>query len=747
MPSTAAAHARRFLRLTPRSRLGVDVLFVLLMLALDARDVWFKVRWLGSRDANAFVAVTHHEMQEAPLEPAHSLAFSGQKHQRASGWSSFLQKCEALHPFTDVVGADARATFSHAMGKNCEVGLPENSHRVPELVMSSSVRVDSVAWAACHLLQDDRKPAICHSSVVRLFTERYNMAPAPSLLQFKHHSNLSASVVDVSEMRSDLAAPGSDAEAELTDLLGVISTSSPLSSVVCVEAFAPRGPGRYTASIFGCGNPSYYKSAFVGLYATAFPFFQQDKARLARDTLHILGMTFVTRENSRSLFALRSGANGLFELRHKALLNFSSFGALYTIMLTVDVLLLALNACSVVEIGRLVLGRPQLLSLNGQQLYATGGGANSLRSHNYKLGVLSAGLHRSKLVMTLTLLARLLSWMVILPSVSIWDATELQTGRMHAWLTAVRGWVLVLLAVNALWDICVALGESQALAFVRTTHVRVSEVAVVAALAAYANRGSVFAIVEMKRQLEMQRLSDARSFRDLTAQANAFSGQLDFLQNTPSHVLRLVFAPLGGIVAWGIVGVAALALVRSWYYRAVHRDLLSDHESSLAPAKPKKKHKRGSKASVLPDASESSPTKPLLSDDGTRGVHFATLSPSPPPSPMHASGGGLALSLREVDASDELRLPLEQFIGIPVRARSLVRSVWFMEKRAGQHVALHPALPLEHGVVQEGNSGCMRTRCGFLDVVHPFLSAREHAAVAAAVGDQRTSGCEQMPLR
>lgn len=737
MPLTAAAHAWRSFRLTPRSRLAMDVLLVLLVLALDVRDVWFKVRWLGPRDTNAFVAVTHHEMQEASLEPAQSLAFSGQKHQRASGWSSFLQKCESLHPFTDAGGTNT--TFSHAMGKNCEIGLPEHSHRVPELVMSSSVRVDSVAWAACQLLHDDRKPAICHSSVVRLFTERYNMQATPSLLQFTHHSNLSASVVDVSETRDYSVAPGSDAEAELTDLLGVISTSSPLSAVVCVEAFVPRGPGRYTASIFGCGNPSYFKSAFAGVYASALPLFQQDKARLARDTLHVFGMTFVTRENSRSLFALRSGANGLFELRHKALLNFSCFGALYSVMLAVDALLLALNACSAIEIGRLVLGRPQLFSTSGS-------GAYSLHSHNYKLGILSAGLHRSKLVAALTLVARLLSWMVVLPSVSIWDATELQTGRTHAWLTVARSWVLVLLAVNTLWDVCVALAEAQALAFVRTTHVRVSEVAVITALAAYANRGAVFVITESKRRMEMQRLSDARSFHGLTAQANAFSGQLDFLQNTPSHVVRLVFAPLGESVAWSILGVAVLALVRSWYYSAVYRDLLSDHESSLAPTKPKKKSKRGSKASVVPDVSDSSPTKPLLSDGAnTRGVHFAASSSSPPPSPMRASGGGLALSLRELDASDKLRLPLEQLIGVPVRARSLVRSVWFMEKRAGQHVALQPALPLEHGVVLEGG-GCMRTRCGFVDVVHPFLSACEHATVA--VGDpHQSSGCEQVPLR
>lgn len=730
---SAANRARHLLRLTPRTRLALDVVLVLLFLALDVRDVWFKLWWLGPHDSYSFVAVTHHEMQDEALEPMRNLTRAGQKHQRTSGWSSFLQKCDALHPITD--SRDA-ATFAYAMGKNCHLGVPESKHVVPELVMSSSVRVDSVAWTACKLLYHHRKPAICHSPVVRLFAERYNMDEAPSLLAFKHHNNASLSVWDASqhEPQNYTAAPGSDAEAELTDLLSVISTSSPLSAVVCIEAFVPHGPGRYTASIFGCGSPSYYRSAFVGFHATAFPLFQQDKARLTSDALHVLGMTFVTRENSRSLFSLRNGARGVFELRHKALLNFSSFGVLYTLMVSIDVLLLVLNVCSAVEIGCAV-------------------HSGSQQTHNYKLGVLTAPLYRSKVVAALTVVTHVIAWMVILPSVSIWDATELQTGKTHAWLTVSRAWVLALVAVNALWDLCVALHETQALAFVRTTYVRVTEVAAIALLVAYAKRDAVFAITEAKRQVEGQRLRDALSFRDFTARANAFAGQLDFVQNTPSAVLQLVYAPLLEIVVWSVVAVAALALVRSWYFRAVHHDLLSDHRSSLVVSK-----KRLSKFAVVPDASES-PTKPLLSGStvtdattaSSRSVQFA---PSPAPSPTR---GGFVTAFRDLGGagtgagpleSESSRLPIEEIVDVPVRARSLVRSVWLMEKRAGQSVGLHPSLLLEHGIAVRNGGATMQTRCGFWDVVHPFLSARTHAVATMdeASLQKQTKSSEQVLL-
>lgn len=732
-------------RLSPRARLVRDLLLVVLFFALDLRDVWFKIQWLGPQDSYSFAAFTHHEMQENPLVPIRSLTFTGQKVQRASGWSSFLQKCETLHPISD----GATAQFSHAMGKNCEIGVPESAHKVSELVLSSSIRVDSMAWAACKLLYHHRKPAICHSSIVRLFSERYNINEAPSLVTFKNHNNASLSTLELDSQLNYTATPGSDAETELTALLSVISTSSPTSAVVCVEGFVPKGPGRYTSTIFGCGNPTYYKSAFVGLHATAFPLFQQDKARLSTDALHFMGMTFVTRENSRSLFMLRNGANGVFELTHKALLNFSSFGALYTVMVTIDVFLMVLSVYSAAEIGRLVLGQSQLSQLgdNVNRL----GTASASAAQGYKGGVLTSSLYRSKPVIVLMLVAHLISWMVILPNISIWDATELQTGKTHAWLTAARCWVLPLVACNALWDLCVALSEQQALTFARSTYVRTSEVACIAALVAYCKRDAVFAITEKKRRFEMQRLSDALAFRDYTALSNAFSGQLDFLQNTTSPVLSIIYGPLFEIIAWSVAATAAFVVVRSWYFGAMHHDLLSSHHGSLIIGK-----KHSSKFAVVPDASES-PTKALIEDntsDETRSVQFVLASSSPSSSPMR--GAAFMTSLHDMGSGGgaSLRLPLEELVGVPIRARSLVRSVWFMQKRSGQQLALHPSLLLEHGIVLEGRE-FMKTRRGFADVVHPYLSVRAHVAgeqqqqAASSSGKHPRSATSnaQVPLR
>ncbi|GAB9475325.1 hypothetical protein Gpo141_00012424 [Globisporangium polare] len=712
-------------RMSPRARLMRDLLLVVLFFALDLRDVWFKIRWLGPQDSYSFAAITHHEMQENPLVPTRSLSFAGQKMQRTSGWSSFLQKCETLHPISD----GATAQFSHTMGKNCEIGVPESPRKVPELVMSSSVRVDSMAWAACKLLYHHRKPAICHSSIVRLFSERYNLNEAPSLVTFKNHNVASLSTLELDSQLNYTAEPGSLAETELTALLGVISTSLPTSAVVCVEGFVPKGPGRYTSTIFGCANPTYYKSAFVGLHAAAFPLFQQDKARLSTDALHFMGMTFVTRENSRSLFMLRNGANGIFELKHKALLNFSSFGALYTVMIAIDVLLMVLNVFSAAEIGRLVLSKPQL-SQSGDNVNRLNT-ASASTSQGYKGGVLTSPLYRSKPVIVLMIAAHLISWMVILPSISIWDATELQTGKTHAWLTAARCWVLPLVAFNGIWDLCVAISEEQTLAFARSTYVRTSEVACITALVAYIKRGAVFAITEKKRRFEMQRLSDTLSFREYTALSNAFSGQLDFLQNTTSPVLSIIYGPLFEIIAWSVVAIAGFVVVRSWYFRAMYNDILSSHHGSLMTTT----KKRPTKFTVLPDASES-PTKPLVADDTsdeTRSVQFA-LASSPLSSPMRGAAS-LMTSPRDMDSAGgaSLRLPLEELVEVPIRARSLVRSVWFMEKRSGQQLALHPSLLLEHGIVLEGRE-FMKTRRGFADVVHPYLSVRAHVP-----GDQQAS--------
>uniref|UniRef100_K3WWJ0 Transmembrane protein n=1 Tax=Globisporangium ultimum (strain ATCC 200006 / CBS 805.95 / DAOM BR144) TaxID=431595 RepID=K3WWJ0_GLOUD len=718
-------------------RLTLDVMLVATLFALDVRDVWFKLRWLGPKDSYSFTAVTTHEMQETPLALTRNFTFAGQKTQRKSGWGSFLQKCEFMYPISDDTG---KAQFSHAMGKNCEIGLPEKSHRVSDLVLSSNVRVDAVAWAACKLLDTDRKPVICRSSVVRLFAERYNFNEAPSLFAYNtHHSNGTLQPVpfDASAQKYPVT-PGSDAESELTDLLNVISTSSPLSAVVCVEGFIPKGPGRYTATIFGCSSPSYYKSAFVGHHATAIQYFLQDKARLTSDALHVMGMTFVTRENSRSLFSLRSGADGRFSLRHKALLNFSSFGVLYTVMIALDVFLLLLNALSTVEIGHLTLW-PLWKHLNSSAAShlasASYASKTGFAAHKYK-SVLTSSLFRSKPVLLLTLLTSLLSWMVILPSISIWDATELQTGKTHAWLTAARVWVVPLLCFNLVWDLCVALSETRAFHFARSTYVRGVEVLVIVALVVRNNRDAVFAITEKKRDWELQRLGDSMMFREYTALSNSFAGQLDFLQNTPYPALAIVYGPLVIVTGYSVVAIMALAAVRSLYFQLMYHDVLHKHQASLVSAQ-----KRTSKHFVVPDASES-PTKPLLTDattDDSQSVQFARhMASSPPPSPTRSPRipifRGISSSASDGD-EHALRLPLEEIVDVPMRARSLVRSSWIMEKKTGSQVFLHPSIYLAHGVVLSGDT--MRTRFGFIDVVHPFLHASEHAV--ATGGDQDAS--------
>ncbi|EGZ20281.1 hypothetical protein PHYSODRAFT_493273, partial [Phytophthora sojae] len=299
-----------------------DVALAALFLLLDARDLWFKLRWVGPRDAFAFSTVETRSLpggDAVPLIPTTTFSYVDQRSQRASGWSSFLQQCEALIPLAE---DDKAEGFQYVVGKNCVIGAGSSAVRASELLLTSSIPVDSMAWTACELLHRHRKPPICHSPIVTRFLERHN---------FQN-------------------------ETAIVELLEVISKSSPISAIVCVEAFVLRGPGNYSATTYGCGSPSFYRSVFIGGDTTSFAQFQRDKGWLTSETIRVMGMTFRIRENRRSVFTVRGADTGGGQmLEHASLLNYSASGPLYVLMILADVALLMLNICSVVEIARLIL--------------------------------------------------------------------------------------------------------------------------------------------------------------------------------------------------------------------------------------------------------------------------------------------------------------------------------------------------------------------------------------------------------
>ncbi|DAZ97429.1 TPA: hypothetical protein N0F65_009880 [Lagenidium giganteum] len=718
----------RSMRLPPRLQLVVDVVMLVFLFGLDVRDLWFKTRWLGPHESYSFTAMGSQSLRPEALAPTTNFSFPGQRVERMSGWSSFLEKCDDVHPIAP------SPFFLHVLGKNCELGRPEKSHKVAELIAVASVRVDSIVWAACKLLYHHRKPVICHSPIAKTFAKRYHISEEPSLLTFHSRTKyVMAEQVVSNQTHADYAAePGSDAEAELLDLLMVVSKSAPLHNVVCVEGFVNQGSGYYTSHVFGCGSPNYYASAFVGLHATSFAQFHQNKAWLTSDKLHFMGMEYLIRENSRSVFTVRQGDDGDLDLDHRTLINFSSSGALYCIVVVFDAILILLNFLTAVELFRLMLW-PQWVEISTGHAYRVGHSPSFGAMDDYQ-AALTSSLYRSKPVILLIVVTQLLSWMIVLPNCVIWTWTESSQGKLQAYLSTLRFWVLIVLLFNAGWDVCVLVHERKALAFSKATHISILIVGIFTLAVTYIQRTSVFAIGDAKYSLEFQRVVDVASFDGHTGYGNTYPESQESLQNTPYDVLYVIYSPLFSIVGWSVLAISLYAIVFYMFNCVAHPELTKPNNPLVLLLR-RNSHNQHVKP-VL-----NGPPSPVRTGDGLHGgppspqrngsappspTRTDPMTASPPPSPTRH-----AFATAPVD---DLRLPLEELVGIPIRARSLIRNNISMEKKIGQHHFLRPPYYIEHGMILD-EDGKMKTRRGFFLVVRSFLDVREHVMPQQALTD------------
>ncbi|KAF1794117.1 hypothetical protein GQ600_5563 [Phytophthora cactorum] len=462
----------------------LDIILVTLSLLLDARDLWFKLGWMGPHDSFAYSTVEMKFLPASdadPLQPTISLSYANQKSQRASGWSSFLEKCESLTPLLE---ENRTRGFRHAVGKNCLIGASTNPVRAIEVFLTSSIRVDSMAWAACEILYKHRKPPICHSPIVTQFRERYNFQDKPAFRTIEPSTiGFKGDLPRENTRDTYVATPGSDTETELIELLEVISQSSPVSEAVCVEGFIIKGSGLYSTLIYGCGSPSFYRSVFVGSATSIASQFLRDKAWLTSDSLGIMGMTLLIRENHRSIFTMHNSTkgNGKRILEHILLRNVSASGSFYISMILVDLALLAFSICSVVEISR------YMLWALWKPLVASEYQTSSARTTKLGFGVedytrvLQIGLLWSTPVALLTSISRLVTWMFVIPSVHLWSDGIISGGITHALLTMIRFYDLVIVCVNIIWNMVVAFDEKGALTFVRRTYVSPLEVMTISA--------------------------------------------------------------------------------------------------------------------------------------------------------------------------------------------------------------------------------------------------------------------------
>ncbi|GMF46898.1 unnamed protein product [Phytophthora fragariaefolia] len=697
-----------------------DAAVAALLLLLDVRDLWFKLRWVGPRDAFAFSTVVTKSLPApgaAPLRPTATFSYDGQRSQRVSGWSSFLQRCEALTALPEDHPAQS---FHSAVGKNCMIGATGSAVQTPELFLTSSIPVDSMAWSACELLYKHRKPPICHSPIVTEFTERHNLqnelAAKPSAIDpVKRVGN-----AGISEPYA--IKPGSEAETELIELLEVIGKSSPISAVVCVEAFALKGPGTYTATMYGCGSPSFYQSVFIGMKIPFLGLFQQDKGWLTSNAIRIMGMTLLIRENRRSIFtvkdeALDSGAGRI--LQHNMSVNYAASGSLYILVVLADLVLLAFNICGAVETARFMLWplwKP--LFVSEYQMSSARTTKMGLRVGDFSQ-VLQAGLIRSNPVIMLIIFSRLLSWMLVLPCAVLWRDGNLTSGDVHTFLTLVRCCDLVVICINYLWDVAVAHREGHALMFVRETHVTPLEITSIGITIAFVGIYQYWSF--MPCQFDRKQQIDRTSFQNVTAIANTFGVHREYELTTTTTTIN-VYGPLLAMIGISVLLIGAVVVSRFTVGRLVpSRSLVQAPVSVVQPSATKE----------FPVASFRS----IHSDLTSSSAGILMCSPSPPPSPARKESDSQSESAYLLEVSND-RVPIESVLDNPIRARSLVRSSTALEKQANGQVLLLPSFYVTFGIMLIGRF--MKTRCGFMDVVQPVVLAREHQQHCEYENDSQT---------
>lgn len=701
-----------------KMELVLNFMVVISLVAFDIRDLWFKIVWLGPYDTFHFKGYpSYYRLRPTSLELAVNLTDSGEVFLRPNGWSSFLEKCATL----TVLGGHSRV-FRIVLAQNCTVGPPNASQIVPSLVLTSSIRSDSVAWACCQLLDLNRQPSICSAHIVRDFERRYNMETPKIPFDW-------------------IARPGSDAEDELMAVLEVIGKSSPIHQVTCVEGFEYKGPGRSNATIFGCGAPNYFQSAFAGVYATRLRELQHDKGYLTMDNINAMGFRYGIRENCISAFeALSDPSDGTLIVSHTSTINFTVYGQLYALQLIIDMMLMLLNALSALQIGaRLVIPVFRLKDPESVKNFIREGYARFL----------ACTLYRSHMVMAMVAISQLLSWLLILPSAVIWNWGNSTNGKIQAYLSSLRIWALVLIIVNVLWDTFVFWHERLAYRIVKYTFIAPVEIALIVAGVSYWNRVEVFGVGELKVALENQRMVDRTSFKGAAGTSNAFSLPLDYQLNTPTEVLWIIYKPFFRIILISILIIAAHVTLRFAFFYwnplglTLERRFIVTNEATLVvDTRELNQHTSSSKvgADTVSSRKASKRRFPSLSAPSRR--KGASITPAPPCGLLFTHSTMNSRKSRELDSfvvvtaptndanlldHEYCRLPLEVLLNRPIRARSLVRFSLTLDQFVNEKQYVFAPLTLEFGVYFL--DGRMKSRWGFLNPIPPVVQV-DHTVVS-----------------
>ncbi|KAG7394396.1 hypothetical protein PHYBOEH_005239 [Phytophthora boehmeriae] len=606
--------------------------------ALDIVDFYSKIVWLGPTESSPFKVNYAQTFTDEPLPKPHFVSQtnsssppidSGAELLRVSGWTSYYDKCEEL--FATKHGE----SFHIVKATNCDIGQPFASEQqiASEVVLSASLRADSVAWVSCQLLFFHRRPPLCQENLVTRFSQRY--------------------LLTEDEVDPDKMAPiNSQGEAELLRMLGLLSRSFPFANVVCSQGFqSTTGPGYYTASFFMCGSPNTFESAAVGVYAASFADIHDRLAWLSIDKLNVMGFELVSRRDSRSMFTLREKDGELVVLEMNTV-NFSSFGHLYVVLLAVDVVLLIANAHAAFETSR-TFGWGELVGYNTE---FDGGHSNSGASWL----LLYRSLYRSDIIVALTTLSALFSRVVGSPYAIIWNNDC--EGQLYAVLAALRMWMLVLCSLNLLWGVFVRLAETRAYYVAQRTFVTPLEVLGASAFVISLETTRLF---DTRYHLDGQLFVDSESFPGRVAVSNAYNEEIDGFATTPFRTLAALLSPLAVVVTESLALVVLILIVKSVYYRRVNTN-------STAVA-------------------DSDDQRALLALGHTKAYR---------------------------------RLPLEEMLGLPARAHSLVRYSFEIEQTAENGLTyIPPHLYYEFGATVS-DARLFLTRLGFFNTIHRRLDVQ-----------------------
>lgn len=735
------------------------------LFALDVRDAVYKVVWIGVDDSFHFRTDSTLVLQAGPVVPVMTAQHNGSL---ASGWPSFLARCESITPFCE----DGSTFFLSAVLGNCSL---ESSDLAPvstsapslasetataaadrtSLVFTANVRVDSLVWASCKLLFISRRPPICHEDIVANFHKRY---------AFRNR-----------DVPLDWMAPvASPAEDELLRLLDLVSLSVPIHTIVCGEAFAldPQSgrtvEGLFTPTIYGCASPNLHRSEFVGLTNAAVHELQRDKAWLTADVIQVMTIHYGIRQNGISTYRVAHDAHDRVLLSPLTRANFSSFGQLYVLLILIDAALLVLHFLSSLEIFTWLLlpeareirehltttiartasqlkvlfatarssrifnaSSPALLTSRSTLTRPSGSTTQwvsepqellppreGLLDENFFYSFFSRSLYRSEPVVLLTLVTQLLSWLLVLPNSVVWTWSDSLEQKLQACLSSLRVWVLLLLVTNGFWNVVVLASEERAYWFVRGTFVSSLEVVAIGAVVSFGLRDHVFAMCEAKWALERQRVSDTQSFPGSIAHGNTLSLGQDYLISTPSSVLWVIYEPLLLILAWSVL--ALVLYVSAKYVVLAQRVAWTARVEQL--------RRSLQLAAVSPEGRSG------RSDSDRHGKPPATVRPR--------------------SLAPYARSPIEELLNTPVRAKSLIRNALAIEvvdARDGRaHIA--PSCYLDFGVMMR--DGHVRSRIGFASVLakaqrpasdltlalesHPQMTARRRSSTTTLAVVART---------